>query len=359
MLAADSFLATVIRAPQRLATLSDKEWDILIRQGRRANLLARIAYLARTENIAAAFPPAPHGHLLAADTLANRQAQAIRHELKKIAEALDSAGLRAVLLKGAAYLAADLPCARGRLFADIDLMVPKHQLALAESTLMLHGWAAGHHDEYDQRYYRRWMHEIPPLQHVTRLSIVDLHHAILPETAHTPSPAKPLFEAAIPIPGTPFSVLSPLDMTLHSATHLFHEGEFHNGLRDLCDLDNLLRYFSTKQPDFFQRLVDRAGELNLATPLRHALRYTKQVFDTPVPDAFCPERSALVDALFARALAPDHVSCQDRWAPLSLGLLYLRGHWLRMPPWLLLRHLFHKAFITPKDPASSSRGKVY
>ena len=348
MLAANCLLTSVIRAPQRLSTLSGKEWDLLIRQGRRANLLARIAYLARTENFAAELPPAPHGHLLAADTLAASQVQAIRHELKKLAEALDNAGLRAVLLKGAAYLAADLPCARGRLFGDIDLMVPKPQLALAESTLMLHGWAAGHHDEYDQRYYRRWMHEVPPLQHVTRLSIVDLHHAILPETARAPSPATPLFEAAIPLPGTPFSVLSPTDMTLHSATHLFHEGEFHNGLRDLCDLDSLLRYFSRNEPEFWQRLTDRAAELNLSTSLRHALRYTKQAFCTPVPDAFSPKRRGFVDALFTRAFAPDHASCRDIWTPLSRWLLYLRGHWLRMPPWLLIRHLFHKAFITPK-----------
>ena len=250
MLAADCLPATVIRAPQRLPALSGEEWDMLIRQGRRANLLARIAYLARTGSFEAELPPAPRGHLRAAETLAARQVQAVRHELKKLAEALDSAGLRAVLLKGAAYLAADLPCARGRLFGDIDLMVPKHQLALAESTLMLHGWAAGHHDEYDQRYYRRWMHEVPPLQHVTRLSIIDLHHAILPETARAHSPATPLFEAAIPLPGTPPSVLSPIDMTLHSATHLFHEGDFHNGPRDLCDLDSLLRYFSTNEPEF-------------------------------------------------------------------------------------------------------------
>lgn len=343
MLAADCLPATAIRAPQRLATLPDRDWDLLIRQGRRANLLARIAYLARAGKHWETLPTAPRGHLQAAETLAARQVQAIRHELKKLAEALDSAGLRAVLLKGAAYLAADLPCAQGRLFGDIDLMVPKPQLALAESALMLHGWAAGHHDEYDQRYYRRWMHEVPPLQHVTRLSIIDLHHAILPETARAPSPAAPLFQASIPLPGTPFLVLSPIDMTLHSATHLFHEGEFHNGLRDLCDLDSLLRHFSAQEPEFWQDLADRAAELNLSASLRHALRYTQQVFGTPVPDAFCPKRRAFVDALFARALAPEHASCSDVWSPLARWLLYLRGHWLRMPLHLLIPHLLHKA----------------
>ena len=59
MLAADCLPATVIRAPQRLPALSGEEWDMLIRQGRRANLLARIAYLARTGSFEAELPPAP------------------------------------------------------------------------------------------------------------------------------------------------------------------------------------------------------------------------------------------------------------------------------------------------------------
>ena len=40
-----------------------------------------------------------------------------------------------------------------------------------------------------------------------------------------------------------FAVLAPEDMVLHSATHLFNEGEFDRGLRDLNDLDLLLREF--------------------------------------------------------------------------------------------------------------------
>ncbi|UUZ51358.1 nucleotidyltransferase family protein [Massilia sp. B-10] len=47
-----------------------------------------------------------------------------------------------------------------------------------------------HHDPYDQRYYRVWMHEIPPMQHVQRGSVIDVHHAILPLTAAArPDPA--------------------------------------------------------------------------------------------------------------------------------------------------------------------------
>jgi hypothetical protein len=58
---------------------------------------------------------------------------------------------------------------------------------------------------------------------------------------------------------------------------------------------------------------------------------------------------ALMDQLFGRALLPRHASCSDRLTPVALGLLYIRGNWLRMPPLMLARHLFHKAFISPKN----------
>ena len=91
-----------------------------------------------------------------------------------------------------------------------------------------------HHDAYDQRYYRQWMHELPPLRHMTRQTVLDVHHTILPLTAHLkPDPAK-LWEAAVGIEGqVNFCVLAPVDMVLHSATHLFHDGELEHGLRDL------------------------------------------------------------------------------------------------------------------------------
>ena len=38
-------------------------------------------------------------------------------------------------------------------------------------------------------------------------------------------------------------VLSKPDMVLHSATHLFRNGDFSIGLRDLCDFDWLVREF--------------------------------------------------------------------------------------------------------------------
>lgn len=101
----------------------------------------------------------------------------------------------------------------------------------------------------------------------------------------------------------------------------------------------------------------RARELELERPLFYALRYAARLLNTPVPApvtaaaaAGRPNRIllALMDRLFGRVLLPDHPSCDDAFGPAARFLLYIRGNWLRMPPLMLARHLFHKAVLSPR-----------
>jgi len=41
---------------------------------------------------------------------------------------------------------------------------------------------------------------------------------------------------------------------------------------------------------------------------------------------------------------PDHPSCADVFTPVARWLLFLRGHYLRMPLRLLIPHLTRKAW---------------
>ncbi|MES2018680.1 MAG: nucleotidyltransferase family protein [Pseudomonadota bacterium] len=353
-------LIEVLREPARMGALPLARWELLLRQALAANLTASLYCLADEHALLASIPAQPRRHLEWAGALMRRHADGVRWEVARISVALDALGLPLILLKGAAYAMAGLPAARGRLFSDIDMLLPKEAIPEAESKLMLAGWMAQHHDAYDQRYYRVWMHEIPPMQHMQRGSVIDVHHAILPLTAAVhPDPAK-LRAAAVTLAGhTRLQVLAPPDMVLHSATHLFYDGEFDKGLRDLLDLHRLLCQFGAV-PGFWDALPVRAHELELGRPLFYALRYAARLLGTKVPAAVTaalaedgPGRLqlALMDALFLRALLPLHASCAGRLTGLAHALLYIRGNWLRMPPLMLARHLFHKAFISPTaDP---------
>ena len=363
----DALLVAVLRDPGRVRTFLPAQWELLLRQAVRAGLHGTLPFLLDDAGLLDAAPAGPREQLVWMRTGALRHRDGVLNEVRLIARALGELGQPLLLLKGAAYVMADLPMSRGRLFNDVDILVPKEALRAAESALMLHGWASTHHDAYDQRYYREWMHELPPLEHVRRGTAIDVHHAILPETAaRRPDPAL-LRENSLPIPwpgglagDCPLSVLAPHDMVLHSAVHLFWDGEFDHGLRDLFDIHRLLLQFGAR-PGFWEGLAARAVALELDRPLFYALRYAARLLDTPVPlevsralagAAPNPALLALMDALFLRGLQPAHPSCGDAFSRTARFLLYVRGNWLRMPPPLLARHLFHKAFVSPRETAA-------
>lgn len=347
-------LRTALYDPAQLAGWSAEQWDLLVRQARCSDLLARVGAAAQDHGCAQVVSGPPAMHIHSALLLVTRQQHELRREVALIEEALAPLGGSFVLLKGGAYVLAGLQAARGRLVSDVDILVAPSALPGVESALMMAGWVSTAKSDYDQRYYRTWMHELPPMQHLRRGTVIDVHHAILPSTARYHPSTDKLLASARPLqPGGRVQVLAPVDMVLHSATHLFHEGELELGLRGLVDVDRLLAEFSSA-PEFWPALLARSQELGLSRPLFYALRYAACLLETPVPSetvqalarmpGASPKRGALVgmDALFLRALRPDHPSTSDRFTGLARWLLYVRSHWLRMPLGLLLRHLSRK-----------------
>lgn len=348
----DRLLINAVKFPQRLSGTSLRDWDVIIRLAKRTNLIGRLAEGVHSQGNMDQLPLPVRTHLESARVLTKHQRQAIAWEAHHIGKALQTIGTTVVLLKGAAYAMTDLSAARGRLFGDVDVMVPRALIHHAEAALMMHGWSSGSVDPYDDRYYRRWMHELPPMAHRKRGTVIDVHHNILPLTARQSISTDLLFKGSVPIPCTVFRVLSPCDMVIHSATHLFHEGELQNGLRDLFDLDALLTELPDASPNFWAELTDRARALNLSWPLHLALRYTKSILDTPVPESagFAAERAAglgrisqkLLDWMYLRALRPVHPLCNDFSTQVARAGIFLRSHYLRMPIGLLTIHLGRK-----------------
>jgi hypothetical protein len=155
-------------------------------------------------------------------------------------------------------------------------------------------------------------------------------------------------------------------MVLHSMTHLFMNDDMHFALRDLSDLDLLLRHFGARE-DFWSELVRRAEDLDLRRPLHDGLRQTQRVLHTPVPiDAWTKAQAfgrrnaqgRIMDAVWTEALRPPCARPARMVLRLALFALYVRGHWLRMPPWLLARHLATKTLQRTQasgQPADQAR----
>jgi hypothetical protein len=344
-------LRQALVAPEILGNLQLSEWDSLLPDAWSAGLLARLDVLLNERGLFKGVPDQVKPHLIAARRVANSEDSTIRWEVNRIARALARQDIPIVLLKGAAYVMLELPVARGRFSSDVDILVPKACIANVERALIDHGWQHIKLDDYDQFFYRQWSHELPLLQHRDRGTIVDVHHTILPPTGRLhPDPHK-LLAASVPLPGTRFSVLAPMDIVLHCAAHAFQDGDLARGLRDLVDVDDLLRYFSAAHAGFWDHLAYRAEELELSRPLHYALRWAKLYLQTPVPartvarsEAWRPAwpASFLMDAIVDRVITGSP-SRKDLALGLSRKLLYIRAHWLRMAPYLLIPHLSRKA----------------
>ena len=345
-------LIDALLAPATAASWALRDWDRCIRHGRAAGLLPRVAAVMRDSGFLSSVPEAPRLHLEASATLARKQVRDVHWEIACLKAALARLNLPLVLLKGAAYIAADVPTASGRLFGDIDILVPRDRLADVERVLDLAGWQPARDlDPYDERFYREWMHEIPPLTHASRGTTVDVHHTIVPMTARAPISGTVLHSSIRETRMAGVYVLQPADMVLHSAVHLFNEGEFQRALRDLSDLDLLLRHYG-RDPEFWASMMLRARELGLGRPLFYAFRWCARIFGTPIPadvrssaEEFAPAAPVryAMDVLFSYGFRPPHPDFESRLASVALLALYIRGHWLRLPVHLLVPHLARKA----------------
>lgn len=350
-------LIEILRQPERLADLTLQQWDVLVPQARHSILLGHFSTLVDRQGLHDDIPVEVMRHLDSVKLVSNKQVHSTRWELGKLEEAFSRLEVPIILLKGAAYAIAGLQASEGRLFSDIDLLVAKEHIDQTERILSLYGWVSGHHEQYDDRYYRQWMHEIPPLKHMRRRTVLDVHHTILPPTGHYHPDAQKLIASARDIK-TGVKVLCPEDMVIHSAAHLFHEGEFEHGLRDLVDLQQLLAQFSQSEADFWQRLVPRAIELDLLKPLYYGLHYVNKILAVNIPAQVLADINTaqpnglmrvMMDTLFVHAFAPDHPSCDRLFTPLARWMLYVRSHYLRMPLHLLIPHLVRKAWKSRMD----------
>jgi hypothetical protein len=345
-------LIETLLEPQRCLTFDVPTWERLIRTARQSRLLgvlsARIARVVPPERIDETI----RRHLIAGQVESNFRRHKTRYLLSSIEPHLGAPQTPCILLKGAAYIMQDLALGNGRLPGDVDVMVPRQALGAIEHSLLAAGWQFEKTDPYDQHFYRAWSHELPPLICAGQSLELDLHHTILPPLGRLKPDTKALFEAAIRIPGSRFSALCSADQVLLAAAHLFHDSDCTDRLRDLVDIDGLIREFSVLDARFWQQLLERAQLHNLGRPLWYALGFANGWLSTSIPEDVAGEverfrptsiSAALWRALMARTLPPVDPDLEQTWTYRKASrLLEGRATWLRMPPGVLAQHIGSK-----------------
>lgn len=351
-------LLPLLRNSNHVSTMILPDWDDTVRLARQARLLGLLAYrLKASDSLWKQVPERVRGHLESAINYSAHRLQMMRMELRALDQALPSA-MQVVLLKGAAYILQSLDFSYGRMPNDVDLLVTRVDLDEAEKSLVKAGWESENKSDYDQRYYREWSHELPPMRYPGHALEVDLHHTITPVTSRVRANDFLLFSNLLPLPDSRYLVLHPMDQIIHAAIHLFQDSELDGRLRDLVDLDGLIRNAITDQAGWSE-LQQRADDHGASHILWLTLHYCKLWLGTPIPEKLelaVPSAWSqwVIDQLMTRACLPRlpdiKISILDR---LITQFGVIRYHWLRMPPGLLARHLAHKALHAITDRKST------
>ena len=328
-------LVDALRNPTSIEVLTGSQWTELISIARAESLIGSLAHRLADASV----PDRVRAVLLdavGAHDLARLQAL---WEADCARRALADYPGKIVLMKGTAYVAADLAAGVGRSIGDLDIMVARDDLPVVESALLEAGWEWVKPDPYDDQYYRDHMHELPPLIHRERDRMIDVHHTTLPLTARPTPDAQAILDSAIALDNG-LHVMAPTDMLLHSVAHMFADGDLAGGLRNLWDINLLARHFAEADEEFWTELNVRAKTHDLVKELQRALRLAARLYDTPVY-RFAAGQTEFADYFYVRRLlARDGYGRQTRpWTRLAF---YVRSHWLRMPPLMLARHLWTK-----------------
>jgi hypothetical protein len=315
-------LARALADPVSVVGLDADGWTALLAMARAEQLIGTLAL--RLDGLA--MPDAVAAILADARAAAEQGRRAALWEAEMARRALAAIDCPVVLLKGTAFVAAGLSAGQGRSIGDLDILVPRAALDAVEAALLAAGWEWVKPDPYDDVYYRRWMHELPPLIHRERDRMIDVHHTILPLTARITPDADALIAGSMAL-GNGLRTLSPNGMIVHAAAHLFADGDLAGGLRNLWDIRCLVDEFGTVGVD------GEARRHGLSRDVRRSLRLVDALFGDG-------ELSG-IDRFYMR-----RVTARDGWGrpmrPLTRLAFYVRSHWLRMPPAMLARHLWAK-----------------
>lgn len=340
---------SVVREPAKGIDLEDEVWEDLVHVLRESNLLGTLGHQAEAHGVLQDYPTYAQRHLQSMRVYSDRQARQVRYECRLINDRLVSEGIRPVFLKGAGYTLRGSRNGLGRIYSDIDVLVDRGSIEQAQAALRRDAWYSPPITDYDERYYRKWAHEVPPMKHLLRRTVIDLHHNIVPPISGRAPDIGSLLKG-VETTGEGMWVLSAPAATLHSLVHLFSNEDLSSGFRDLVDLYLLLEEYGDEH--FWRELLALAEETGFVQELAFGVILLEMVLGYRVVEYARTELreplastsgSFVVKHVFRPALRPHHpLVCGGR-ENLAIQLAYVRGHWIKMPLPVLAGHLAVKA----------------
>lgn len=343
-----SWLMGFLKGEEVTAERSLTEWFNLIALCRQLGLLAVLADKVDRSDVCPMVWKRISTHLISAKLQVTNQQKSVKWHMERLV-ANNPDGIHFLALKGAAYLFAGKSIAVGRTMSDVDILVTKSSLDNAEFWLFLNGYASINNDDYDDFYYRQWMHELPPFVNTTGGLTLDLHHNLLPITSKRFIEPQLLFDEASEIEPN-FFIPCDADLIIHSAVHLLQDSVFNRTLRDLNDLYHLVEALVQRNKNS-AKLIERAKTLKLEKDLAKVFALLQSVFERKLSTI----ESDFVKQCLGRSLVWRLEKCcyikmlqqpiLVEWTAkhhLSSWILFIKSHLIKMPLSLLIKHTYVK-----------------
>lgn len=193
---------------------------------------------------------------------------------------LDTANIPVIPLKGLYLAAAYYDNPGERIIGDLDLLVPRHQIATAVEKGQRCGFFA--HTPIQIDAWLAQKHQIAAQYHATSKLILEWHwHLMAPQSPGVP-PIQDFWQRALPtaVFPKPARTLTREDLILHLAYHIAYHHDFLFGLRSLCDLDLVCQQTGIG----WQKVVERSQSWGLARGLFLVLKLAKTLLNSAIPE---------------------------------------------------------------------------
>jgi len=200
------------------------------------------------------------------------------HHASVMLEALRGRGLEVIVLKGLYLAEAVYPGIGLRIFDDIDLLLHRLDLPAALEVMRDLGYELS--TWYDPADPNCDIKHIPPLVKADA-PIVELHWAILEEEEPFTIDVEGMWARSVPveIAGVAVRGLSVEDLILHLSLHLTYQHRLAAGVRNLYDIDAVIRRGGVD----WAQLVAAAREWKAERVLWLTLRLLQEIAGTPLP----------------------------------------------------------------------------
>jgi hypothetical protein len=331
------------------------QWQYIIQVLRESNLLAACYARFDQADKLHLLPDFAYKHMSAAYVYSQRQTKQVLFESERITTILQNVNITPVFLKGANYTLRNSRNAPGRVYSDIDVLVNKNEIECAEKSLNENGWRSKVMTQYDDQYYRKWSHEIPPMFNVHSGTVIDLHHNIVPPISGRKPELSQLTQHA-EVTENGCTVLSIEATILHSAVHLTLNEDVTNGYRDILDISILIKDHHSEK--FWSLLLDLSAQTKFSYELFISLQLCEKIAGINVPD-YVWEHSIFepitdiqkwfINHVFYYSVLPHSTFVQSKRHKFAIFCIFIRGHLKKMPLRVLVPHIISKIFLNTRD----------